>query len=229
VPFSATDNLSGFAPQGALSINLASETTSGEGTDLIVTSDGIYDRAGNFASGIVVGPFKVDMTAPIITAGKPIGTPGGPDWWKSDVTVPFSATDNVSGFEPNGALTTDLDPKTTSGEGTNLMVTSDGVYDVAGNFAPGIDAGPFIVIKADTAGLTGSANSRNFRAFFEILNIFRVVSNEPVTPTTFFGYHPLIHADLTAFDNLGLDIGAYDFISDNIKMKRPLSPYLGGS
>ncbi|MCX5708006.1 MAG: filamentous hemagglutinin N-terminal domain-containing protein [Candidatus Omnitrophica bacterium] len=226
VPFSATDNLSGFSPCGSLSTNLGSETTIGEGTDLFVTSDGVYDRAGNFAPVIKVGTFKVDKTAPVITAGAAQGTMGGADWWLSDVTVPFSATDNLSGVAPSGALIADLASKTTSGEGEKLFVTSDGVFDIAGNFAKGIPAGPFHVVKVSTEALFSAANAKKFRAFYEILKNFRVNSLEPVTPTTLFGYHPLTPMDMSAFDGINVDSNSYDFISDKISMKKSLAPYL---
>jgi len=74
--------------------------------------------------------------------------------------------------------------------------------------------------------LTGPL-AKNIRAYYEILNVHRFVSNEPVTPTTFFGYRPLTPTNMVAFDDLNLDVGAYDFISDNIKTKKPLSPYYG--
>ncbi|MDD5347021.1 MAG: filamentous hemagglutinin N-terminal domain-containing protein [Candidatus Omnitrophica bacterium] len=226
VAFSATDNLSGFAPDGSLNVDLAAQTTSGEGTGLFVTSDGVYDRAGNFAPGISAGPFKVDMTAPVIIAGTPQGTRGnGGDWWESDVTVPFSATDNLSGFAPDGALGIDLAPQTTVGEGMDLFVTSDGVYDIAGNFAAGIDAGPFTVVYP--SGDLLAANGRNLRNYYEILSLHRFVSNEPATPTNFFGYRPLTPMDMTGFDEMELDEGAYDFIEGNLKSKKSPAPYFG--
>jgi len=147
VPFSATDNLSGFAPDGALSSTMASKTTSGEGSALTVTSDGISDMAGNAATGVQAGPYKVDKTLPVITAGTPTGTPGNNAWWISDVTVPFSATDNLSGFAPGGALSATMASKTTSGEGSALTVTSDGISDMAGNAATGVQSGPYKVDK----------------------------------------------------------------------------------
>lgn len=74
--------------------------------------------------------------------------------------------------------------------------------------------------------LTGPL-TKNIRAYYEILSVHRFVSNEPATPTTFFGYRPLTPTNMAAFDDLDLDVGAYDFISDNIKTKKPLSPYYG--
>ena len=87
----------------------------------------------------------IDLIAPVISADTPTGTPGSNGWWCSDVTVPFSATDNLSGFAPEGALSINLASKTTSGEGAGLTVTSDGISDMAGNAAAGIQAGPFKV------------------------------------------------------------------------------------
>jgi hypothetical protein len=149
----------------------------------------------------------------------------------SDVTVPFSATDNLSGFEPDGDLTTDLAPQTTSGEGSGLIVTSDGIYDMAGNFAAGINAGPFTVIKpglfdesANALDLTND-NMKNLRVYYEILKDYRFVSVEPATPLTFYRYHPLIPTDMSAFNDIKLDIKAYDFIDNNIQPKESLSSY----
>jgi filamentous hemagglutinin family protein len=79
----------------------------------------------------------------------------------------------------------------------------------------------------DASAQLAGALVRNLRAYYEILNTHRFVSNEPATPSTFFGYRPLTPTNMAAFDEMNLDIGAYDFISDNIKTKKPLSPYYG--
>ncbi len=98
----------------------------------------------------IFGPeSNVDTTAPVIAAGTPTGTEGSDGWWASDVTVPFSATDDLSGFAPDGALSTDLASQTTVGEGSDLYVTSDGISDMAGNAAVGIQARPFSVDKTE--------------------------------------------------------------------------------
>lgn len=103
------------------------------------------DAAGNEDSTPASQSFGVDITAPVITAGTPTGTLGSNGWWVSSVTVPFSATDNLSGFAPGGLLSKDLASETTVGEGAALDVTSDGISDMAGNSAVGIQAGPFKV------------------------------------------------------------------------------------
>ncbi|MFA5119220.1 MAG: filamentous hemagglutinin N-terminal domain-containing protein [Candidatus Omnitrophota bacterium] len=67
----------------------------------------------------------------------------------------------------------------------------------------------------------------NFKPEYEILSLFRFVSNEPATPFSFFSYHPLTPADYAAFDGINLDVGAYDFIEDNIRLKKSPAPYFG--
>ncbi len=103
------------------------------------------DEAGNVDDSPASQNFAIDVTPPVITAGTPAGTPGLNGWWVSDVTVPFSATDNLSGFAPDGELSINMASKTTAGEGTGLTVTSDGISDRAGNAATVVTAGPFNV------------------------------------------------------------------------------------
>jgi hypothetical protein len=136
--FTATDALSGLAAVDPAVII----KTEGKGQ---VISGSAKDVAGNIGTASVT--LNIDKTPPVITAGTPTGTPGENDWWISDVTVPFSATDNLSGFAPNGALSTTMVSKTTSGEGSALTVTSDGISDMAGNAATGVQSGPYKVDK----------------------------------------------------------------------------------
>jgi len=105
----------------------------------------LSDWSNGSANPYIIYKITVDNTPPVITAGTPTGIIGLNDWWTSDVTVPFSATDNLSGFAPDGVLSIDLASKTTVGEGVALNVTSDGISDRAGNLAVGIQAGPFKV------------------------------------------------------------------------------------
>jgi hypothetical protein len=99
--------------------------------------------AGLIGTGLVT--VNLDKTAPVIAAGVPDGTAGNNGWWRSAVTVPFTATDSLSGFAPDGALSTNLASKSTSGDGKGLTVTSDGVSDLADNAATAVSAGPYDV------------------------------------------------------------------------------------
>lgn len=84
-------------------------------------------------------------------------------------------------------------------------------------------------VPSDGDGAFQGAGALNptLRAYYEIMKNYRVVSFEPATPTTFFGYHPLTPTDMSAFDGIVLDAGAYEFISDSIRMKKNLAPYFG--
>ncbi|MDD5427631.1 MAG: hypothetical protein PHI58_00120, partial [Candidatus Omnitrophica bacterium] len=59
----------------------------------------------------------------------------------------------------------------------------------------------------------------------EFLNNFRLVNMNPNRPFFYF-YHPLTPVDQAAFDNINLDIGAYEFIDNFLEFKkRPASFY----
>ncbi len=81
--------------------------------------------------------------------------------------------------------------------------------------------------EGDGAFQAAGALNPTLRNYYEILHNYRVVSFEPATPNTFFGYHPLTPTDMSAFDGITLDSGAYDFIADSIKLKKNLAPYFG--
>jgi hypothetical protein len=79
--FQATDSGSGLNgacktvfPANAAGNNIQSKTTSGEGLSLKVTSDSCTDVAGNKALGIDSAAFKIDKTAPKVSATTPTGT-----------------------------------------------------------------------------------------------------------------------------------------------------------
>jgi hypothetical protein len=62
--------------------------------------------------------------------------------------------------------------------------------------------------------------------YYEILSTIRITSADSATPF-FYGYHPLTPTDLTAFDGITLDVGAYDFIDGNLNLRdqNKLFPY----
>lgn len=103
------------------------------------------DKAGNTSKVASLGPFFIDTTPPEVTTGAPTGKKGNDDWYLSDVTVPFTATDNLSGFTPDGVIQIKFTRKT-SGEGRNLYVNSGTIKDRAGNKTT-IIRGPFKVDK----------------------------------------------------------------------------------
>jgi len=54
--------------------------------------------------------------------------------------------------------------------------------------------------------------------YFESLSGYRFASFEPATPL-FYAYHPLTPTDTSAFDDIRLDVGAYEFIENSLKLK----------
>jgi hypothetical protein len=66
-----------------------------------------------------------------------------------------------------------------------------------------------------------------YRAYYEILSVYRLVAFEPATPTTFFAYHPLTPTDSAAFDGMQLSEDLYSFIDSNISLSSPLNGYFG--
>jgi filamentous hemagglutinin family protein len=186
------------------------------------------------SSSVHLGPFMIDTIAPVITAGTPQGTPGPNGTFLSDVTVPFSATDERSGFAPNGQLQTDLGTQTTSAENNQLILNSGGVSDLAGNFTPGVSVG-FQVVTFPNPGPFPTTIStfelQNnlldfYRAYYEILSPSQFLSFEPATKIGLFAYHPITETDSTAMD-FALDADAYEFIQNNIELKKKLPSYFG--
>jgi hypothetical protein len=95
----------------------------------------------------------LDTTAPVITEqGVVSGTPGDNGWYTTDVTNQFQASDALSGLSTtcqttfSGAgVTRDV---TSTGEGSNVAVSSGPCSDVAGNTNPGLTV-YFMIDKTD--------------------------------------------------------------------------------
>jgi WD40 repeat protein len=151
VSFECTDALSGMAsctPGEPVSLTQ-------EGKGQVVKAVAV-DNAGNKAEREVV--VNLDKTRPEIVLGAPLGTLGIENWYRSDVTVPYTATDTLSGF-PGGKTTTE-GTVTTTGEGPDRTVVIR-VTDLAGNTAEA-KAGPFKVDKTPpviVAKITPEPNS----------------------------------------------------------------------
>jgi hypothetical protein len=124
VTFIATDNLSGFAPDGRLRLE-ARRTSSGEGQDVRIQFS-TSDRAGNTTS-LTAGPFRVDKTPPTISA-QASRPPDQNGWYNKDVTVSFVCEDKLSGVAYCPATVT------VSKEGQDQVVKGEAI-DRAGNRA----------------------------------------------------------------------------------------------
>jgi hypothetical protein len=64
-------------------------------------------------------------------------------------------------------------------------------------------------------------------AIYEIMQHFIDVTNANPRVPFFYFYHPLTPTDLAAFDNIALDVNAYNFIDDNLDLKKRPAAFYG--
>jgi hypothetical protein len=144
VRFSCQDALSGVAsctPTDPIQV-----TQEGQGQTIQAQA---VDKAGNQAERTVT--VNLDKTKPQLTLGEPQGTLGSEGWYRTDVVVPYTATDNLAGF--SGGQRQLQGSARSSGEGSAVKVRVR-VEDLAGN-ATEAEAGPF---KVDQTPPTISAS-----------------------------------------------------------------------
>jgi len=158
VTFHCSDSLSGIASRPS------DRTLSSEGKDQSVT-DHATDKAGNTSYSTVEG-ISIDKTRPEIRTSTRQGTMGKNGWFISNVTVPFTATDNLAGFASDGRLTTD-GRQSTSEEGRSVYARVS-VRDWADNVAE-TTVGPFAIDRTPPAiNLSGSSGTGKATGSWEI-------------------------------------------------------------
>ncbi len=124
VSWTVEDNESAISSKSAAcdtTTNITSDTA-GQTVSCTATSGG-----GTDTKSVTI---KRDATAPQVTLGAVSGTAGSNGWYTSDVTQTFNASDALSGVVGPASFT-----KTSSGEGSNVTVSSGDVFDNAGNKA----------------------------------------------------------------------------------------------
>jgi hypothetical protein len=159
--FSAADATSGLAsPCTATSGGpcfFARQLSSGEGRSLSIASGGVCDIAGNCSAGITAGPFRRDVTAPVIERDPTrdaCSLHGALGWCRGTLLVAFDARDNAAGIGSacmggdGSSSPCKLAPVQAIGEGPAIDVGSPDVCDLAGNCTPGVH----VAVKVDTHG-----------------------------------------------------------------------------
>ncbi|MDP9444376.1 MAG: PxKF domain-containing protein [Actinomycetota bacterium] len=127
IRWTGTDRLSGINP----ATQPADSVISGEGADLGAGPETIEDRAGNVSAPAAVSGIRIDRTAPQVTGQATSRTAPIEGWYRDEVVVEFTCTDNLSGVAscPTSMLL--------RGDGADQSVTSGPAADVAGNIGAG--------------------------------------------------------------------------------------------
>lgn len=174
------------------------------------------DKSGNGSTTYHLGPFYIDATSPQINVADLLsGT------YSSSQTLTYSTEDLT-----NLTLSGPLSGATYDSTGTYSVVIS--ATDEAGNITSKTLTFT-ILTTADSQGttnpqLTGTTSpTRSFDNVSLFLGNYRVNSFNP-NPTFYF-YHPIVNIDNSAFSNLIMDIDAYEFIEDSLKLKKSLPIY----
>ncbi len=150
----STPSLSGTAEAGSTielfdgttSLGTTNADASGNWSKTLTSelSDGTHsftvkatDAAGNTSDASDALSVKVDTVAPTVVYTSASGTAGDNGWYKSAVTVKFTADDGTgSGFIVNGeASATKTSTTTTNGDGSAVAADSPAFTDLAGNTA----------------------------------------------------------------------------------------------
>jgi hypothetical protein len=120
---------SGLATDGAASRNFTSQSST-EGSNVMIASGSVTDRAGNTNPGINAGPYMIDSTAPSITiTTPPAGTPTYT--LNQEVAADYSCNDALSTLATClGSVATGANIDTASVGNKDFQVTAT---DVAGN------------------------------------------------------------------------------------------------
>jgi hypothetical protein len=153
--FNASDATSGLADPSQSSFPQSSGANE-EGSNVSIGSGPVKDKAGNTNNGVNAGPFKIDLSDPVLHCDSP---PSG--WSANDVSIHCAPTDAISGLA-NPAADGDFNLSTIVPNGTETDSASTGNHPVADVAGRTVTAGPFTGLKVDKKDPTvkcGSADT----------------------------------------------------------------------
>ena len=207
--FSASDATSGLADSNQASFTKQSST---DGDPVNVSSGDVSDLAGNTASPISAGPFKIDGTAPVVGvtnvsngATYQLGNVPAAGCTTTDAMsgVKDSATPSTSGGPVNSVTVTCGGAKDNAGNTGSASVTYNVVYNASGLFRPISDswknsetasttlnrvkAGSSVPVKFSLGGFAGLLQSQLQVKSVQIVgppnaNIDPITATEVATP-----------------------------------------------
>lgn len=186
-------------------------------------------------NGSFTGPVTVPFEATDERSGFP---PGG----SGQTTLPFQTTSTTGPQVPvTSGTVTDRAGNTAQPVTVNVNIQNPGNPDPPDDPDPPDNPGhpnpPGNPGNPGTSGGPGGQSNNlvsaedfvealdQYRVYYEILNPSQFLSFEPVTKIGLFAYHPLTVTDFSKLNEFQLDAGAYDFIQDNIKLKKQLPSF----
>ena len=206
-------------------------------------------------SGIVVNPAALDhftvtgitdpqiagaLSSPVVTAYDAYSNiktdyTGTAHFTSSDAlaTLPTDYTFTVGAGQDNGVHTFTNGIILRTATTTGSVIVTDTVSLKTGS-QTGITvnpepANPTTAITTNNALFAAIlANSENIvvRPSVRDMKVYQVTTPPSVTGPIYF-YHPLTPTDLSAFDDIKLDAGAYEFIENSLSLKTHVSSYYG--
>ncbi len=206
----------------------------------------ITSQQGSILDGdLGTAPSDYDVIAHRIAMSAPNGSVGGLGLGEEiDVGSPYAFSylwiEDVSGVadtgaDPYGQFLNELGEwvfSTTSpalADGDNWWFHVKTVDELASAASAQSSLGPFVIGDEPGPGPSGSLYPDNlvedFRVYYEVLSPSQYLSFDPATTIGLYAYHPLTPVDQSAFDEIRLDVEAYEFIDNNIENKKGLNPY----
>jgi hypothetical protein len=139
--FVAADVTSGFLTPVVGNSYDSTQSSTTNGAAIMIASDPVADAAGNVATGVSAGPYKIDSVSPTIAFDTPAA--GSPYLLNQSVAAAFSCTDTLAGFAG----------------GATVAGTSPGCSGAVQVDTSSVGAGKvFAVIATDVAGNTTSGS-----------------------------------------------------------------------
>jgi len=149
VSFTATDDISGVdtvSPDVTISTEGVGQSATGTATD----------KAGNSTSA-TVSDINIDKTPPTLTFGAATPAPNAAGWNNSDISVPFTASDSLSGVANTNPAAS---PLVLTAEGS-AVTGNVAVTDKAGNSAS-FTTSPFKIDKTKPAISVNSPQAKDY-------------------------------------------------------------------
>ncbi len=207
----------------------------------------VLSQEGSVLDGdLGVAPGDYDIIAHRILMSAPNGTIGGAGTGEEiDVGSPYSfsylwiddasasadtAVDSYSQFLNELGEWVFATTSPALAEGNNWWFHVKTVDELASAESDQSSLGPFVIAgpgpgPGPAGELYPDSLIDDFRVYYEVLSPSQFLSFDPATTIGLYAYHPLTPIDQAAFDDIRLDVDAYEFIDNNIGNKKTISPY----